>query len=270
MLVVSCNSESSSSVSYDVRVEKDSFGGNSLPFDSASVNIDSLGGEIIFRDSTGISDMLKNTTSSVQDVEVKIESSKKRSAVLGYSYFKNMRYDETRSINVYVSVINSISKVIDTLREINSEIPPSRKNDTASIITKSVITKNILLYKYLTVSLIDPDSNFNIKGIHDNDRQQIDSTADNSWAWSVTPKTKKSHVRLVLKVIAEKQDGSLEPFGARNIPIDISVDTGIFRAIYLWLYSNPDKALAIVLIPLIGFFWRQLAAIFRRPNNGSV
>jgi hypothetical protein len=188
----------------------------------------------------------------------------KRYSILGYSYFKSMRQNETRNINAYVTVVNPATKVIDTLRQINNEVLPERQNDTASI-----FTQNIILYKYLDITLIDPGSDFVIKQVHDSARQKIDSVDGNLWSWAITPKTNKREARLILRVVAEKPDGSREPFQAKNIPININLDRGIFRAIYIWLFENPEKALVLILIPLVAFFWKQIAALFgRKPKSG--
>lgn len=221
---------------------------------------DSTGGSI--RDTTKVYPPPPDTNFLKIDTAITQPPSKdkeKKYGVLGYSYFKAMRQNETRNISAYVSIINSVKKVIDTLKEINSEDLPVRANDTAS-----VFTQNIALYKYLDITLVDPDGDFSITQVHDNSRQEVDSLGSAFWSWAVTPKTKKSQARLILKVVAEKQDGSHEPFKTRNIVINIGLDRGIFRIIYTWLFENPDKALVIVIIPLIIFFRKQIAALFKR------
>ncbi len=181
----------------------------------------------------------------------------KKYGILGYSYFKAMRQHETRNINAYISIANPANRVIDTLKEVNSDVVAKRKNDTASI-----FTQNLILYKYSDVTLIDADSNFIIRQIHENSRQKIDSVSGNFWTWAITPKTNKTTATLILKVIAEKPDGSREAFQVKTIPININLDPGIFRSVYSWLYENPEKLLVLILIPLVAFFWKQITALF--------
>jgi len=173
-----------------------------------------------------------------------------RSGILGYSFFRTMKQNETRNIYAYVTINHPQSTVRSILQEINSEdIPPVRENDTASI-----YTKNILLYKYLDVSLIDPGGQCIITPVHESNRQLIDTVQGNSWQWAVTPKTKEKQVRLILKVNAEKPDGSSNPLGSRNIAIDISLEINFFRSVWTWLYDNPEKLLVLILLPLVAFF----------------
>lgn len=188
-------------------------------------------------------------------------SVKARSGVLGYSYFKSMRQNETRNINAYVTIINSSTWVIDTLKEITSEILPERKSDTSSI-----FTENIVLFKSLNIDLLDPNSDFVIKPVHENSRQVIDSLAGNFWTWAITPKTNKAKSRLILRVVAERPDGSQQVFRAKEIPINISLDRGLLRTVYLWLYNNPEKTLVLILIPLAALFWRKITGLFGRKH----
>ncbi len=189
---------------------------------------------------------------------------KLRKAVFGYSFFKNIQQSETRNINAYISVINAVSKVIDTLKQINLQDIPERKNDTATI-----LTRNILFFKALTVQLVNAgDSDFVIKSFAES-RQIIDSVNGNSWTWAVTPHTSKSHGRLIMNVVAEKPDGSREPFSTISIPITISLNKEINRTIWQWMMDNPEKVLTIILIPLVIFFWKQISGLFKKKEPGN-
>jgi hypothetical protein len=188
----------------------------------------------------------------------------RRSAVFGYSVFKNMRQNETREINAFVSIINPESKVIDTLEEINASNIPERRSDTATI-----ITKNIVLYKSLNIQLFNAgDSDFIIKPFSESS-QVIDSTNGNSWSWAVTPRTDKKHGTLIMNVIAEKPDGSHEPFSTIQIPITISIDKAIDRTLWQWMMDNPEKVITIILIPFIVFFWKQITGLFKKKATTS-
>lgn len=217
------------------------------------------------------SSQLVDTVTSKVDTAVRVDTAgptnpvvelQKKYGVLGYSYFKAMRQHETRNINAYISIVNAANRVIDTLKEVNSDVVAKRKNDTASI-----FTQNLILYKYADVTLIDADSNFIIRQIHENSRQRIDSLSGNFWTWAITPKTDNTTATLILKVIAEKPDGSREAFQVKNIPITINLDPGIFRSVYSWLYQNPEKLLVLILIPLVAFFWKQITGLFGKKKK---
>ena len=206
------------------------------------------------KDEPDTTTMTTDTAAATSDEEESKEPPKppkkmERQAVLGYSFFKSMRQHETRKIDALVSIINSSAKVKDTLRQLNDGDVPVRKSNTASY-----FTENIIVFKYLNVTLIDPDSDFHIAQIHDSDRQEIDNLMGNLWSWAVTPKTTKSQVRLILKVVAEKADGNRQAFSDRSIPIDISLDKSFGRSLVNWAHDNPEKLLVIILIPLIAFF----------------
>ncbi len=205
--------------------------------------------------------MMMNDSLSHPKPSDKIKETKIRSAVFGYSFFKNIEQHETRNINAYVSIINSISHVIDTLKEINADDLPERKNDTAT-----VLTRNIFVYKALDIQVINGgDSDFIIKSFSDS-RQLIDSIDGNSWAWAITPRTDKLHGSLVMNIVAEKPDGSHEPFSVINIPITIIIDKQLNRTLWQWMMDNPEKVFTIILIPLIVFFWKQITGLFKKKS----
>jgi hypothetical protein len=188
---------------------------------------------------------------------------KKKSAVLGYSYFSRMRQNETRSIYAQVKAINvtdAINKVTQDvmmdLKDVNTQIKPIRKSDTASYFTD----KNIYYYKYLTITLNDPDGNFKIDSSENNQRQEIDTSNDekNVWHWAVTPKTSVSNARLFIRVVAEKEDGIKKTIDTREIAINIQLETNFWRTLIDWLVKNPEKLLVLILIPLIAYFGKKI------------
>ncbi len=109
----------------------------------------------------------------------KISTKMKKSAVLGYSYFTNMKQDQTRSIYAQVRTVNvkeAIDKLAAQIKEDlqnkNTQVTPERKSDTATYLTGI----NIYYFKYLTITLNDPDSNFRIDSLDYRQRQLIDTT----------------------------------------------------------------------------------------------
>lgn len=177
-----------------------------------------------------------------------------RSAILGYSYFSNMRQHETRSVYAYISINNPESVVISTVQDLTADENPVRTNDTVTINTYNL---NMLLYKYVDVNLLQNDSDFIIREVHPIARQEIDSIYGNKWQWNITPKTTKEFTTLTLNVVAEKPNGSRDRFESRNISIDITIDKSINRTVWNWMMDNPGKTLTLVIIPLVAFFGRR-------------
>ena len=204
-------------------------------------------------DSDGIIlDSYRVITRNRRPISPQPSTTNQRSGVLGYSYFRKMKQKETRNISAYVKINNSQAEVISQLKELNESVNPVRKSDTASI-----YTQNILLYSFLDVSLIDADSNFVLRSVHESNRQKIDSLQGNLWQWAVTPKTDRKQARLILKVVAEKPDGNRDAFQSREIPIDISLDYSLFRTIWSWLMLHPESFLVLIIIPVITFAVKQ-------------
>jgi hypothetical protein len=196
--------------------------------------------------------------------ESPVFDTKKRQAVFGYSFFKKIQQNETRPVYAYVSIINAVSEVIDTLRQINASEIPERKSDTAVI-----FTKNMFVFKALTVNLLNAgDSDFIIKPFTEA-HQIIDSLDGNSWSWEVTPLTHKKYSKLIMNVVVEKPDGSREPFSTINIPIIIQLDKHLSRTIWDWMMRNPEKVITIILIPFIIFFWKQITGLFKKKKDNE-
>lgn len=197
---------------------------------------------------------------------------KKKSGVLGYSYFKQMRQEETRNIDVQVVAVNAgnmVSKVANNiladLKEMNNQVKAERKADTASYFT----TDNIYFYKYLTITLSDPNDNFKIDSLHFPSRQFIDTIETNKWQWAVTPKTSVKNARLFINVVAEREDGSQKPIGIREIAIEIELKTNFWRTLLTWLSNNPDKLLVLILIPLAGYFGKKIIDTIKLKKNNT-
>jgi len=177
-----------------------------------------------------------------------------KQAVLGYSYFKEMKRMETKYIHAFISIAHPESKVKDTLKALNAADGLEKGNDTTSI-----FTKNMNIYRYVDVSLVNAgDSAFKVVKIHDAARQEIDSLSGNHWEWAVTPTTDEKTGILVLKVVAEKPDGSKEAFQAQSIPIKIDVQRNLLRRVWNYMIDNPGIVLTAILIPVLGFLGRSL------------
>jgi hypothetical protein len=172
-----------------------------------------------------------------------------------------MRQYESRNIYAFIlpvnkgSVINRLAdSIITDLKIINSQITPQRKSDTASYFTK----ENIYYYKFLTITLNDPDKNFNIDTLGIQSRQLVDTIDQTRWQWSVTPRTSIKNARLILKVVAEKEDGVQKNIDTREIAIAIQLETNVWRELVTWLRNNPEKLLVLILLPVAAYFGRRI------------
>lgn len=175
-------------------------------------------------------------------------SAKPKSALFGYSYFKKMRRHEVRDINAYVSISNPKSFILDTLKAIVSE-QINNLSDTSLVDIKMT---NVILYKMLTVSLVDPAGDFTITPIHPSARQTIDTVNGNHWRWSVKTNTDKKQVTMILNATATRPDGTEDKFNARTIIIAVQIDQNIIRRFFNYLSDNPEVSIPI-LVSLIGF-----------------
>ena len=215
----------------------------------------------------------KDPATAKKDSVVKtVTTNTKKSAVLGYSYFTHMKQDETRSIYAQVMAVNvkeAVNKLTEQIKEdlqnANTQVKPERKSDTASYLTGI----NIYYYKWLTITLNDPDSNFRIDSLGNSQRQLID-TADGEksvWQWAVTPKTSVSYARLFLKVVAEKEDGTVKPIDTREFNISIQLETNFWRSLVDWLRKNPEKLLVLILIPIVSYFGKKIFDRYKSEKN---
>ena len=215
----------------------------------------------------------KDPATAKKDSVIKtVTTNTKKSAVLGYSYFTNMKQDETRSIYAQVMAVN-VKEAIDKLsaqikedlQSKNIQVMPERKSDTATYLTGI----NVYYYKWLTITLNDPDSNFRIDSLDYRQRQLIDTTdgEKNLWQWAVTPKKSVSYARLFLKVVAEKEDGTVKPLDTREFNISIQLETNFWRSLVDWLRKNPEKLLVLILIPIVSYFGKKIFDRYKSEKN---
>jgi hypothetical protein len=243
--------------------------------DSAVVAVDSVT-TVVDTTKARVDTTIKNPTKPVKGDtgEKVVAASKKKAAVLGYSYFTDMKQDETRSIYAQVRAVN-VKEAIDKLsaqikedlQSKNTQVMPERKSDTATYLTGI----NVYYYKWLTITLNDPDSNFRIDSLDYPQRQLID-TADgekNLWQWAVTPKTSVHYARLYLKVVAEKEDGTISPIDSREFNISIQLETNFWRSLVDWLRKNPEKLLVLILIPIVSYFGKKIFDRYQSKNNNG-
>jgi len=176
-----------------------------------------------------------------------------RSAVLGFSYFGTMKRQQTKNIHAFISVKNPHGAVKDTLTMLNIEDGLEKNNDTSII-----LTKDILVYKYVKITLLNTDSSFAIVPLVDSMRQLVDTILGNHWEWSVTATGDKPQGVLYMKVEAETPAGSVPILAAKTIVVKIDLEYNIFRGIWDYMFDNPKTVLTIIIIPIVAFFGKKL------------
>jgi len=176
---------------------------------------------------------------------------KMKSGILGYSYPDHIRRSTSKSINVFLSVVNNQEEIRDTLKKtivLQQEIV--EMEDTIHLETTAVI-----LYKYLTVTLVDPDTVFRVTQIHNKNRQLIDTLHGNKWRWNISTNSDRSSGLLILKIVSE---GPNEVLDDRNLNIHIDINnSSLFRRIWIYLLDNPAIIVTVILIPVIAFFAKR-------------
>ena len=170
----------------------------------------------------------------------------RKSATLGYSYPVKMYRGEAKNINVYVLIRNQESRIRDTLKAIVNEQSPDDDDSVTINIT------NVIWYKTLSITLLDPAGDFTIMPVHNLDKQTIDTIDGNKWRWSIKTTTDKKITEMILKVVAEKEDGTIDHFDDRTIHIQIQIDRNIIRRFINYLTDNPAVSVPI-LVSLFGF-----------------
>lgn len=199
----------------------------------------------------------KSIGSSSHSDSIKIITYSQRSkpAMMAYSYYPAMERNISQDINVFVSVRKSFLKLKDSI----TKIITLEKQVLNKIKAKdSIVPININIYKALKIELIDPDKAFNITNIHENSRQEIDSSGDYRWHWSVTPITNLSEARLIIKVGAEAPNGTVKTIDDKTIYIKVKIkNRQIIRDIWIYLMDNPQFIIAAILLPLIGYFGKR-------------
>ena len=189
----------------------------------------------------------------------------KKSATLGYSYPLSIPRGETRYINAYVTIKYPASFIKDTLKEIIIEQKGdySEKKDTIVI-----YPRNIIFYRSLSVSLVDPSNDFAITRIHNADTQVVDTTNGNRWQWSISTKTDKKAASLILKATGMGPDGAPDIFDPKTIRIKITVDPYITRSFFDYLTDNPAVSVPLI-VAFLGFIgWLIKYWLGRKKGEG--
>lgn len=203
--------------------------------------------------------MLADSTQSARPTDAKSageNATPLRTARLGYNFPPEMKRNESKDINVYVSLVNTSGVVRENLMRI---VTLQQNSRTGEPIRDSILVADISVYSRLRVDLLDPDSAFRVKRVFGEVWQIIDSTGDNRWRWNVVARTDARRAKLVVKVIAETPEGATRDIDDRTFFIRIKmVGFGqVIRSWLVYLQDNPGMVLTVILIPLIGYFGKR-------------
>lgn len=195
-----------------------------------------------------------------------VENPMKKQATMGYSYPTKMTRGQSSDFNVFVSLVNSQSKVLDTLQKI---VAKQMADDNNASVKHVMEATNIFLYHKLKVELLDPDKAFELTPVHNNSEQVVDEFGDNKWRWNVKPVANRKDARLILKVIAERPNGNSEPIVDETIHINVNIDEGMFvRNIWIYALDHYEWFLTAILVPLITFLGKRWFDR-KKKNEGS-
>lgn len=183
-----------------------------------------------------------------------VPETNKEITTLCYSYFTSIAINETKDVNVLVSMDKEtdimIAQIQNIVEEQESKIVENIKNDSQSCI-------RIKYYKILTVELIDISDCFEIIS-NDSQTQYLDPTNDLNWRWTIKPKkdVDAKIARLVIRISGGGEDGKTRKIKEKDIRLDIKIPPNSYwRKMLVFLYNNPELLLTLLLIPLFKYLF---------------
>jgi hypothetical protein len=177
-----------------------------------------------------------------------------KSAVMCYSYPYSMSRNQTRDVNVYITVNNPASAALDSTKIIVHEQQPGG-NDSTVI---ACFDHNVVAYKYLKVQLMDVSGAFKIDSLQIPGRQELNTEFHNQWHWKIMTASTEDSVSLIIKITAEKLKGFQDPLPEITVPIKIKISPPPFRKIWEYLVDNPKLCLTAILIPVVSYFGKKI------------
>ncbi|MFN3445725.1 MAG: hypothetical protein ACK44D_08295 [Bacteroidia bacterium] len=179
---------------------------------------------------------------------------KKDVATLCYSYFTRIAVNETKDVNVIVSMDNDAENLLHQIQDIVEEqehqVIEEIKHDSQNCI-------RIKPYKKLTIELNDLDGCFEIY-CKDSQTQEMDTLHNISWRWTIKPKSEidRESARLVVRISGEEHGGRIRKIREKDIKLDIIIPPDSFcRKMVSFLYNNPESLLTLLLIPIFKYLF---------------
>ncbi len=183
-----------------------------------------------------------------------VPETNKEITTLCYSYFTSIAINETKDVNVVVSMDKEsdimIRKIQNIVEEQEGKIIEDIKNDSQACI-------KIKEYKTLAVELIDISKCFEIIS-NDSQTQDLDRTSDINWRWTIKPKKDidSEIARLVIRITGGGEDGKTRKIKEKDIRLDIKIPPiSFWRKMLVFLYNNPELLLTLLLIPLFKYLF---------------
>jgi hypothetical protein len=164
-----------------------------------------------------------------------------------------MAVHDSKNIHVFISIPYSEGKIRDTLMQITADddIDDNDKSTTDSI----KIKYDIPLYKTVNVQLMPLDTTLKVTRNHPSDLQKVNTNSGNHWSWTVLATSANKPIsKLKLNITTQSPNN----FITRTIPINIKVESHIFRRVYNYVAENPSVLIGTILIPLAGFAGKRI------------
>jgi hypothetical protein len=184
-------------------------------------------------------------------------------AEIAYNYPRTLIQNETKLVTVRASIYTDKNTAVQEVKMValSSDSDITDNSNITDVIGCSV-------YDSLTVTIDDPDGDFQVKAQDCTARQKIDRKNGAVWQWSVNAKSTNKTGRLIINI--DPQQAGLAKIEAKTIKIKIKLESFQDR---LREYENyilgSTVLLGIILIPTIRYFGKRYFDNKKAVNNES-
>ncbi|MCW3091743.1 MAG: OmpA family protein [Ferruginibacter sp.] len=178
-----------------------------------------------------------------------------RNASIAYSYFKRIRYKETKDIRVLLKLNTSRPMVEAALNTMETEQQAEIVKESDTNVVKSLTIRG---YDSIYISLEYDTADFVVTPVLTEEAQLLDSVNGNSWHWQVKAITEKPTSKIIIKVIAKDTAKGSTQKDERQIAVTILIDnlSGLRKA-WIWIIENPQYSIPSIIVPLIAFLFSR-------------
>jgi hypothetical protein len=179
----------------------------------------------------------------------------KKSATMGIAYHRKMRLNETKKFSVSISIKNGHALLKQEIRDDERESRPDMKENDTSVI----VTRPIDIYRYMNVTLVGDDDDFEITPLHRVDRQEVDSLNTTQWIWNVKAiSTNKRRSNITVVAMAETPEGVREQLRPTEMEVTILFNWwDVFRSWLVYLFQHPEYTVPSLVVPLLIYLFRK-------------
>lgn len=191
------------------------------------------------------------------------DTTSKKSATLGISFYDKMRLHEIKPLSVYVSIVNGQAVLKRVIRSKEEQLNLTQEKNDTSIIWTSTIN----IYERLTVKLNYDSTDFEIKPLN-TETQNINATGITRWTWNVeaiSTNQRSSTITVVLD--PEPRYGTEDDLGPVIFKVKIRFSFwDMVRSWIVWLADNPKVTITTILVPAIAWLFARRR---RKPRGGD-